>query len=152
MILEYPKVANEMFPGLPEMLVLKLHQFVVDLLPRLCPRLVSTYNTVCVCMTDIQPERGRPKKILSSKGFYPPLAIVQSYFCDLGSNRGLLLGFEIKERCFSSFGSDHGLVHFTPLYLFTGVPRIFERARRNHVSFETTFSDPAETESLRPNS
>ena len=46
MILEYAKNANDKFPGLTEMLVLMMHQLVVDLHPRLCRRLVSTYNTV----------------------------------------------------------------------------------------------------------
>ena len=46
MILEYPKNSNDKFPGLPEMLVLMMHQLVVDLHPRLCQRLVPTYNTV----------------------------------------------------------------------------------------------------------
>ena len=52
MILEYAKNANDMFPGLPEMLVLMMHQLVVDLHPAsadaLYPRttLCDRYTTI----------------------------------------------------------------------------------------------------------
>ena len=45
------------------------------------------------------------------------IMLVWKQFCDLGSNCGLSLGLKIKGTCFSNFGSNHGLAHFTPFDL-----------------------------------
>ena len=107
MILEYAKNANDKFPGLPEMLVLMMHQLVGDLHPRLCRRLVSTYNTVRQIYNHTE--------VLQVRFFFLNIMLVWKKFCDLGSNCGLSLGLKIKGTCFSNFGSNHGLAHFTIL-------------------------------------
>ena len=91
------------------MLVLLLHQLVVALHPRLCGRLVSTYNNVRQIYNQNEVRQVR---------FYSlKIAIVQIEFCDSGFNRGLFLVLKLKGTCFSKFDSNHGPAHFTPIDL-----------------------------------